>query len=118
MGRTACGKTTFVQNLGKNILFGDISEVYWVSKIVLSEERERESTIKNSFCDQELYFNYVTNSEDFDCLIQNFMQIKSDYVNSELGEEMVIDRLIVMDGVSSLADKSGSFANFLTVPRK
>ena len=46
------------------------------------------------------------------------MQIKSDYVNSELGEEMVIDRLIVMDGVSSLADKSGSFANFLTVPRK
>lgn len=46
------------------------------------------------------------------------MQIKSDYVNSELGEEMVTDRLIVMDDVSSLADKSGSFANFLTVSTK
>ena len=27
VGRTACGKTTFVQNLRKNNLFGDISEV-------------------------------------------------------------------------------------------
>ena len=26
--RTGCGKTMFVQNLGKNNLFGDISEVY------------------------------------------------------------------------------------------
>lgn len=40
VGRTACGKTTFVQSLGKNNLFGDISEVYWISKIVLSNERE------------------------------------------------------------------------------
>ena len=38
VGRTACGKTTFAQNLGKNNLFGDISEVYWVSKIALSDE--------------------------------------------------------------------------------
>ena len=29
-GRTGCGKTTFVQN------FGDIKEVYWISKIELS----------------------------------------------------------------------------------
>ena len=46
------------------------------------------------------------------------MQIKSDYVNSKLGEEMVTDRLIVMGDISRLADKSGSFANFLTVSRK
>ena len=30
VGRTACGKTTFVQNLGKSSLFGNISEVYWI----------------------------------------------------------------------------------------
>ena len=31
---------------------------------------------------------------------------------------MVIDRLIVMDDVSGLADKSESFPTFLTVSRK
>ena len=40
VGRTVCGKTTFVQNLGKNKLFGDVKEVYWISKIELSKDRE------------------------------------------------------------------------------
>ena len=39
VGRTGCEKTTFVQNLGRSNLFGDIPEVYWISKIVLSRER-------------------------------------------------------------------------------
>ena len=33
VGRSGCGKTTFVQKLGKNELFGDISTVFWVSNI-------------------------------------------------------------------------------------
>ena len=41
VGRTGCGKTTFIQNLGKNRMFGnDIIEVFWVSKIFLNKERE------------------------------------------------------------------------------
>ena len=36
--RTGCGKTTFVQNLAKNKLFGQITEVYWVSKIELLKQ--------------------------------------------------------------------------------
>ena len=32
VGRTGYGKTTFVQNLGKNKMFGEIKEVIWVSK--------------------------------------------------------------------------------------
>ena len=40
VGRTGCGKTTFIQKLGKNKLFGnDLFEVFWVSKIVLSKDR-------------------------------------------------------------------------------
>ena len=35
VGRTECGKTTFVQNLGKSKLFGEIKEVIWLSKISL-----------------------------------------------------------------------------------
>ena len=114
--RTRCGKTTFVQNLGKNKLFRDITTVYWISKITLSEEREEK--IRQSFGDQEVNFNYPENLDDFNHLIQIFMQRKSNYVNSELGEEMVLDKLIVMDGVSGLADKSDDFANFLTVSQK
>ena len=32
VGRTGCGKTTFVQNLRKNKMFGEIKQVTWLSK--------------------------------------------------------------------------------------
>ena len=38
VGRIGCGKTTFVQKLGKNRMFVDINEVVWISKISLSNE--------------------------------------------------------------------------------
>ena len=41
VGRTRCGKTTFVQNLGKNKLFGNITTVYWISKISLWRKRRK-----------------------------------------------------------------------------
>ena len=112
VGRTRYGKTTFVQNLGKNKLFGNTTTVYWNSKISLSEEREEK---KESFKDQEVNFHYPENLDDFNYLIEAFRQGKSEYVNSDLGEEMILDKLIVMDDVSGLADKSDEFANFLTV---
>ena len=37
VGRTGCGKTTFVQNLGKNKLSGHVNKVFWVSKIEISK---------------------------------------------------------------------------------
>ena len=46
------------------------------------------------------------------------MQRKALYGNSELGEGMALDKLIVMDDVSGLADKFDVFSNFLTVSRK
>ena len=46
------------------------------------------------------------------------MQTKSEYVNSDIVEDMGIDQLIVMDNVSGLADKSDNFTNFLSVSRK
>ena len=39
---------------------------------------------------------------------------KAEYVENNLGEKMLLDKLIVMDDVSGLA----KFANFLTVSRK
>ena len=41
VGQTGCGKTSFVQSLGKNKIFGDgLIGVNWVSKINLTKNRE------------------------------------------------------------------------------
>ena len=58
VGRTGCGKTTFVQNLGKNKLFGDVREVYWISKIGLSKDRE--DNIRDCFTDQIVKLTTLT----------------------------------------------------------
>ena len=56
VGRNGCGKTTFVQNLGKYQLFGDIKEILWISKISLSTERQ--NNIGNVFVNQHVDFLY------------------------------------------------------------
>ena len=117
VGRTWFGKTTFIEKLGRNKLFGSqINNVFWLSKIVLFEEREE--LIRESFVDQEVHFSYPHDIDDFNYLIENFTGEKSDYVDSELGENLVVNKLIVIDGVSGLADRSNEFSNFLTVSRK
>ena len=112
VGRTVCGKTTFIKKLAKNILFGSqIKHVFWISKIVLSPEREE--IIRESFVAQEVDFSYPYNLEDFNYLIQSFTQKKSDYLDEEMGENLSTNKLIVMDDVSGLADKSSEFSNFI-----
>ena len=117
VGRTGCGKTTFIEKLARNKLFGvQIKHVFWVSKIVLSPEREE--IIRESFVDQELQFCYPHDIEDFNYLMENFTQKNPNYLDNEMGENLTKDKLIVMDNVSGLADKSTDFSNFLTVSRK
>ena len=87
-----------------------------MSKIVLSEEREE--LIRESFVDQEEHFRYLHDLDDFNYLVENFTQEKSDYVDSEFGENLKIDKLVVMDDVSGLADRSNKFSDFLMVSRK
>ena len=70
-----------VQKLDKSQLFGDISSVFWISKIYLSQERE--DNIRESFSNQKVYLNYSENSDDSNYSIEGFMQRKADYVNSE-----------------------------------
>ena len=42
VGQFRCGKTSFVQNLDKNRIFGHIETVGWISKIELSKDREEQ----------------------------------------------------------------------------
>ena len=119
VGRTGCGKTTFIQKLGKNRMFGkDIKLVFWVSKIRLSGERE--DVIRESFSEQTVKFTYPNNLDEFNYLIDYFMSEKMPESNrdSGQGEKIEVDKLIVMDDVSGLADRCEDFPSFLTVSRK
>ena len=70
VGRTDCGKTTFVQNLGKNKIFRDMKEVYWISKIELSKDREE--NIRDCFVNQNVKFDYPNNAEEFDDVLEMY----------------------------------------------
>ena len=121
VGQTGCGKTTFVRNLAKNKMFGDMKEVYWLSKISLS--RDRENNIENNIdCfGVNVDFKYPKNLEEFDVCLDFFQRRKekaNTCNNNFMGENTLLNRLIVMDDISGFADKSENSANFLTVSRK
>ena len=122
LGKTASGKTYFIQQLAVNNIFGDIIICYWVSGVLISLAREAE--IQSSFSCPVEFFN-VTDEEDLNLLINNFKErnkseTKDESVdNSVYGENKKLDHLIVMDNVSGIADSTkGDFADFLTVSRK
>ena len=108
--RTSCSKTTFVQNLDKNKLFGDVKEVYWISQIELSKDREK--NIRDCFVDQTINFDYPNNVEEFNYLLEVYTRKKVNYTENDLGENMILDKVIVTDDASGLTDGSDQFANF------
>ena len=117
VGQTRCGKTSFVQNLGKNKIFGDITSVDWISKIVLLENREHQ--IRQTFSYASVEFHYPNDIAEFETILDLLKDNKNVNINDfEIGESDVLDRLIVMDDVSGLANKSTEFSSFLTVSRK
>ena len=61
--------------------------------------------------------------DELDSLIETFKlwsceETIDNNVNNSFGENKKLDRLIIMDDVSAVADVSKKFANFLTVSRK
>ena len=74
IGQTGFGKKTFVQNLAKNDLFGEIKEIFWISKI--SPSSERKDNIKTCF-KEHVELKYPNNIEDFNIYL-DFSQRKRD----------------------------------------
>ena len=105
-------------------MFGSIDSVDWISKIELSIAREHQ--IRESFCYASVEFHYPNDLAEFETILELLKDNKSDVninINAEaddlgIGEKDVFDRLVVMDDVSGLADKSNKFCSFLTVSRK
>ena len=121
VGRTGCGRTTFLGKLGLNNFFGNVIKTEWISGIDIDKKRESEI---------QSYFSNVTEvhiaeePDELDSLIETFKLwsheeiIDKNNVNNSFGENKKLDRLIVMDDVSSVADVSKKIVNFLTVSRK
>ena len=51
-------------------------------------------------------------------MLEFYQRKKADYNENYLGDNMRLDRLIVMDEVSGLVDRSEEFDNFLTASQK
>ena len=98
-------------------MFGDIEEAYWLSKIPLPKDTQ--DNISGSF-NVEIIFKYLKNLEKFDILHGLFQRRKekSSCNDNLMGENILMDKLILMNNIPGLADKSENFANFLTVSRK
>ena len=110
VGRTECGKTTFLQNLGVNNFFGQLKKVKWVSGIRLDKRREAE--IESNF-NCEVKFSYPSDKEELSAKIEEYkLESESENENDNydnvniFGENKKRDKLIVFDDVSGLADNS------------
>ena len=122
LGRTECGKTSFVQKLALYDFFGKLKSAKWVSGIQLNESREAE--IESNFsCD--ISFFYPNDVHELADLIDEFkLEVETEKNETDdknvtiFGERINRDRLIVFDDVSGLADSSNKFTSFLTVARK
>ena len=74
-------------------MIGKIKDVSWVTKIVLS--REREHNIRSCF-DVLVEFFYPQNVSEFNVIIENFQRKKQKKGNDDvLGENNIFDRLTV-----------------------
>ena len=123
VGRAGCGKTYFLQKLGLHNFFGNIVKTEWVSGIEISESKEAE--IQSCF-DNKVEFHPVSHADELKKLIKTFKLRTEDLIEQDdvninetiYGEKRIMDRLIVMDDVSGIADSCKEFADFLTASRK
>ena len=120
VGRTECGKTTFVQKLALYDFFGELKTAKWISGIRLNGSRKAE--IESNFsCN--VSFLYPNEVKELGDLLEEFkLEVETEDTDNNnvniFGEKIDRDRLIVFEDVSGLADNSDKFASFLTVSRK
>ena len=115
VGRTGCGKTTFLEKLGLNNFFGDIIKAEWISGIDIYKQREAEI---QSYFSSETKVQVAKEQDELDSIIETFKLRSREESNgnhnvtNSFGENKKLDRLIIIDDVSGVADTSKKFTNF------
>ena len=93
----------------------------WISGIDINKQRKAEI---QSYFSNETEVHVAKEQDELDSLIETFKLRSREESNgnhnvtNSFGENKKLDRLIIMDDVSGVADISKKFANFLTVSRK
>ena len=95
-----------------------------MSGIAIDKKREAEI---QSYFKNETEVHFAQDQDKLDSLNDSFKQrshenydnnSNNNTLNSSFGENRKMDRLIIMDDVSGIADTSKKFSNFLKVSRK
>ena len=99
VGRTGCGKTTFLEKLGLNKFFGDIIKTEWISGIDTDKKREAEI---QSYLSNEKEVDVAKEQDEPDSLIETFkLRSQDDITDSNsnvnsFGEKKWIDLILWM----------------------
>ena len=119
VGTIGCEKSSFVQKIGLNNLFGNLKKAEWVLHIELSVSCKVE--IQSCF-EMQLNFYYLSSVDDLDEPLLYFKKSSTEDNDSStssnndnkniFGEKEKMDRFIVMDNVFGLANKSNNFAGY------
>ena len=121
VGCIGCGKTTFLEKLEVNNIFGDIIKTELTSGIDIDKQREAEI---GSYFSTQIQVHIAKEQDELKSLIKTFKLRSreesgdSQNVNNSFGENRKLDRLIIMYDVSGAADVSKKFEKSLTVSRK
>ena len=125
LGGTASGKTTLVEKMASNSMFGKLEGTHWISVVKLSKEKE--AVIDFYFESKVEFYNPVDEYDlrktfaDLENLYREKLEKKNIATASGVNakEEYVErDNLIVLGDASSLEEWSHSFVTFLTTCRK
>ena len=101
--------------------FGGIIKTEWITGIEIDEQREAKI---QSYFSNETEVHVAKEQDELDSLTETFKlrsreeSSDNDNINNSFGENKKLDRLIIMDDVSGVADTSKKIANFLTVSKK
>ena len=92
----------------------------WISRIDIDKKREAEI---QSYFSNETEVHVAKERGELDSLIETLKLLSREEtidnnVKNSFGENKKLDRLIIMDDISGVADVSKKFANFLIVFRK
>ena len=79
VGKTGCGKTTFLEKLGLNKFWGKLFKTEWISGIDINKKREAE--IQSSFRNKT-EVHIVKELEELDSLIETF-KLRSEAEDNE-----------------------------------
>ena len=80
VGRTGCGKTTFLEKLGLNNFFANVIKTEWISGIDIDKKREAE--IQSYFSNKtEVYV--AKEQDEFDSLIETFKLRSHDHMKKQ-----------------------------------